>query len=632
MKKFLIATGVAVLAFATVAGAQGYMFNTNLTVGSTGADVVALQTAVMSAGFDIPAITSGVAAKGYFGSQTKTAVMAYQSSKAIPNTGFVGPLTRAALNGTPSSTGGSTTVMCPVGYVCTQVGGGTSTGGSTTLEGTDGLISDVNELSQYNNEEVGDGESDVKVLGLEVEASNEGDIALKSVKVKITITNASGSDNLDDYVDAVSVWMGSTEVGSSDVSGFNESTNGVFSKTITLKSGTIIKADDVEKLYVAVDAVNNLDSGDIDSESVTVEVESIRFEDGSGVTTTDTSTGDLGSLSTTVDFVGFSSAANTELKLSTDNSSPDATIVMVDDESDTDDVKLTVGKFRLDGSSDVVIDEIPVTLTGVASSSLAAIVNSITLKLDNGDEYTESVSTTTNHTDTIVFDNLDIDLAAGESLVFTILADINDINPTALKATDFAEGYYLKADVTSTNRAAIDVENEEGDDLTASERSGTVVGEYQEFRTEGIGLTLVSTDTSATTGTSANDDVGLFTIKFKVTAFGESAYVSSSTVGYTYALDKGGVSTSTALTSASIVNNTDTDITAVFGNYMIEDGETEQFTLTVSLPMSAGTHTSGQYRVSLTGVKWSTTDETVVNDNTYASELDAFKTDYEVLN
>ena len=97
MKKFLIASGVAVLAFASIAGAQGTVFSTNLTVGSTGSDVVALQTWLIANGYSIPSIASGAAAKGYFGSQTLAAVKAYQTAKGIPSTGFVGPLTRGLI-------------------------------------------------------------------------------------------------------------------------------------------------------------------------------------------------------------------------------------------------------------------------------------------------------------------------------------------------------------------------------------------------------------------------------------------------------------------------------------------------------------------------------------------------------
>ena len=143
MKKVIFATGVAVLALATVVGAQGYTFSANLTVGSTGPDVVALQTALMSAGFNIPAIASGAAAKGYFGSQTQAAVKLYQAAHGVPNTGFVGPLTRAALNGSASAssaTGSTVAVTCPAGYVCTPAAGSTTTTTTTVTGGATGGI------------------------------------------------------------------------------------------------------------------------------------------------------------------------------------------------------------------------------------------------------------------------------------------------------------------------------------------------------------------------------------------------------------------------------------------------------------------------------------------------------------
>src|SRR5882724_12177372 len=121
MKKILVSTGIAFVALAAVVSAQGYSFATNLTVGSTGSDVVNLQTMLISAGYSIPSIASGAAAKGYFGSQTQAAVKAYQAAHDVPSTGFVGPLTRAALNGGSSMASGSMTSACPAGYVCTQV-------------------------------------------------------------------------------------------------------------------------------------------------------------------------------------------------------------------------------------------------------------------------------------------------------------------------------------------------------------------------------------------------------------------------------------------------------------------------------------------------------------------------------
>lgn len=75
-----------------------YVFNTNLMVGSSGADVANLQTVLLQKGYSLPSISSGAATKGYFGAQTKSAVMKYQTSLGLPSTGYVGPLTRGHLN------------------------------------------------------------------------------------------------------------------------------------------------------------------------------------------------------------------------------------------------------------------------------------------------------------------------------------------------------------------------------------------------------------------------------------------------------------------------------------------------------------------------------------------------------
>src|SRR3989344_4315440 len=82
---------------------SGYVFTTDLTIGSTGADVTALQNALISNGQSIPA-----GATGYFGAQTKAAVIAWQKEAGLPATGFFGPMSRAAMNAMPSSGPGST--------------------------------------------------------------------------------------------------------------------------------------------------------------------------------------------------------------------------------------------------------------------------------------------------------------------------------------------------------------------------------------------------------------------------------------------------------------------------------------------------------------------------------------------
>lgn len=67
----------------------------NISVGTSGQNVVALQNFLESKGFfTLPAGTT----KGYFGNLTKLALIAFQKSAGLPPTGWCGPMTRAAIN------------------------------------------------------------------------------------------------------------------------------------------------------------------------------------------------------------------------------------------------------------------------------------------------------------------------------------------------------------------------------------------------------------------------------------------------------------------------------------------------------------------------------------------------------
>lgn len=582
-----------------------YVHTMTLKVGSKGSQVAAMQSVV------------GATADGNFGPMTKSKVMAFQSSKGLVADGVVGPATGAALANASANCGNN---------------GGSDNGssGSADLNGDFGSINDVNELSQYNNEEVGEGQDDITVLGFEVEADNDGDIMIQSVKVSFDSTGNTGSDNLDDYVSEVTVWFKGKQVGSADVDEFSENGN-VFSKTIALNNTAVVRADDTEKFMVAVSASNTFDSSDISGDSWTVDVDSLRFVDGSGVVTTETGY-DLDGMDVAINFVSYSAAADTELKISTDSDSPEADVVIVDDSSSTDDVVLLKGKLRLEGTSDVVIDEFPVTFSPVGAN-INVIAESLKLVID-GEEYTESVASISDGTSgTVTFDNLDFDMNAGDTIEFEVLADITDLD-----GSTFAEGDSLEANVTSDNRDLMDVENEEGDQLSdSSEKSGTANGEAQEFRTEGVMVSLVSTSTSVTAGNSSNDDLGKFIIKYKVKAIGDSVYVSSAAAaslttagdGTVAGVERSGTATVGGV-SVTVVNTTDDDQTAN-GNYLIEEGEEETFemTVTVQLP-TAGS--AGQYRALLRAVDWSTSDDAVISGTGYTSNLDSFKTSYEALN
>ncbi len=87
-----------------VLGAATYNFTVDLTIGSRGADVIALQNFLITNGYAIP-----YGATGYFGIQTRAALAAYQAANGIsPAVGYFGPITRAQIS-TGNIIGTSTT-------------------------------------------------------------------------------------------------------------------------------------------------------------------------------------------------------------------------------------------------------------------------------------------------------------------------------------------------------------------------------------------------------------------------------------------------------------------------------------------------------------------------------------------
>lgn len=103
-----------------------YFFGTDLTIGSRGADVAALQNLLISKGYNITNVANGWTTAGYFGSQTAAALKQYQAVLGLPSDGYFGATTRAKLN---MSCGNSGTVSNPIQLSLSAVFQGQNTSG-----------------------------------------------------------------------------------------------------------------------------------------------------------------------------------------------------------------------------------------------------------------------------------------------------------------------------------------------------------------------------------------------------------------------------------------------------------------------------------------------------------------------
>ena len=558
-------------------------FTMDLTMGSTGPQVVALQSFLESKGFLVMPV--GVA-KGYFGGLTRAALARYQASVGIaPAVGYFGPITRAKLNA-------SGTVVVP-GPVVIVPGTGA---------GTEGQLANDDQLGSIASEDLEEGDDEAEVLGLEFEAE-DSDMRIDRVDVDFEATSVTGSDNLDDYISNVSIWLDGKKLADADADDADEDSD-VYSFRFTGLNGMVDEGDTGE-LVVKVDVNSNVDSGDDSTWTVTIPADGIRATDTKGIS--DTYFNSSYDETFTVDEAAAGNADVSEAP-----SNPDSSTIEVDDVNETSDIETLV--FDIESNeSDITVEELTVTVR-VSTSSVAAVVKNVSLFHGSTLLATESASSTS-AVDFVLFDDLDITIDEDESEEFSVEITVND-----LAAGASGVGFYSGTSASTTvTGSLIDAEDANGDAVTIG---GEANGEDMTFRDEGIAVELVSsTETVSDTSTTETNDRGTYVMVFDVDAFGDDVYVDmqsgTSTDGVQWAV----IGDTFTGDATSNVTCSGCDGTNAF---LVREGETERFTLTVVLTNTAGA--AGFYGIEVTEIGTGTGDDTTA-ETTVTTGLEDLESD-----
>lgn len=629
---FLVVAIMFVGAFAlnpAKASADCTITNT-LTVGSVGGDVSCLQSKV------------GATADGKFGPMTKSRVVAWQASHGLVADGVVGPMTRAALNaldivvsgnfpvgctsavgysnitGLPCSGGSSNLPAgCLPGYVysattgmpCSSgsnfpVGCSSTLGYSTTtgvkcdgnqnsgndngdLHGSDGDIT-VSQTAADVEKEVAEGRSE-KVLGFRVEAE-DSDIKVNSVKVTLENTDTASSKRPDRYINTIEIWKGDTKVGSIKGTDLTRGSGNTYSKSITLSDAVVREGSgNRQTFYVVFKAVSKIDSGDMQSASFDLDLNSIRFSDASGSSmTSSVSLGVNG-----INFTDLATSGEVRMKVSLGGNNPDEGSIQVNEFSSTSNVLLLGFQLKAE-STDMSVSELSVNLESTLSDlnkilSEVKLMKGSTTLADYSGPFDSDMSQRIQFD---LYDDLDID--EGDTETLQIVAKL------LKQDNNFDNGATLRASLATPLATYLVAEDENGDDIVNF--SGSATGYAQTLFVNGATIAYVS---STSTQVDQAGKVRDFTLVFDVTAVGDDLTIDRTSLddnnndGIQYIVSGSGTNTE----SANLSSNA-----SLSGSiYTVYEGQTRRFTLTVTVT----TDTTGQKKIVLQEVAGVSTTSTI---------------------
>jgi len=597
----------------TSAGAN---FTMDLTIGSTGSQVVALQNILISKGFlTMPA---GVA-EGYFGALTRSAVAKWQASAGIsPAVGYVGPKSRAALN----AMGGTTTTTTTT--TTTGTTGTVGTTGSITTPGAEGILTVT--AGPISNTVVNVGATMVPVLAVRAQAQNS-DIAVQRITVDLGTNTAIYNkifnklyvvDKASGQVLASSPLNGSTVVQSGNnyvvsIAGFSD----------------VVPMGTYKDIVVEADLNSSIDSAYLSggTSAVTnifqIDANGVRGIDGAGID----SYGPSSSFSQTVT-VNKSLVDNAQAQIAIAPSTPLVNSVAVTDTVNGQYLQLPIFAFNVTAQNDTLhLHNVAVTFVGTPAGGVTT-ATATAAYLYNGSTQVASASINSS-TGVATFSNISdgtagASIPAGSTVTYTVKADVTGVTKGSIAVT----GSWTLSGTTIYN----------SQDSTVTP-TGSAAGNSQTVLAAGPVFTLIST--SITKGQTAGGTNGTATstlnatFNIQVQAIGSSVLFGSD--GSTSPAFTFGLYNPNVITTTYAASNASTTSIQLPSTGVTIDTPNKSFTLpqnaTVVLPVtyqfvgnaSTGVGVAiGNYAVGLEKIVWVTS--TGQTTTTYTSGQTAWRT------
>ncbi len=540
-----------------------------LTMGSTGANVTALQNRLIADG---EAIAAG--ATGYFGMQTKAALASWQGKNSVsPAVGYYGPITMAAMAASCDD--------------ATDEDEDDSDDDSSDELSGEGELSAF-EIDDADDTDVQEGAEDAEIGMLTLEAE-DGDIEVSRIDFNFA---AGTTEDPWDVFETISLWVDGdmiAEFDASDEDEYLDEDNGEFRMS---GLDLVVMEDEEVEIVVAATIASSVDT----LEDWDLDVDEIRYFDADGVATDEDGT--VVTAETAMAFDIVEAGDGEELKFSLGDNNPEATDIIVEEDDKTDGV--TILEYTIEAQEgDIELNTLYVTVE--TSATTTNIVDDIELVVDGSTFKDEGVTantafTNTNTKKTYEFDiDGDVVVDMDEEVTVEVVVDFKAQDPNGNTAgNNYNNGSTIEAYVNSTEADETDAEGQDDVD----EFSGTAIGEEHTLVAEGI-VVPVDGFSSTIDLLGQNDTIGEFSLEFEVTAIEGDFYVANNTgttsvtSGVKYAVDGG------AATVSAVLDSTGDEANNAF---KVKEGETETFTLTVTVdPAAAGT-----FRVSLNEVFYAT--------------------------